>query len=294
MKGRFGDLVTAMVTPFDGDGQVNLDEAKRLASWLIDQGSEGLVVTGSTGESPTLSDDEKLSLYEAVVEAVGDRASVIAGTGTYDTAHTVGLTRKASELGVDAALIVTPYYNRPPQEGLYQHFTAAADAADLPVILYDVPSRTARQIDLGTIVRLSAVPNIVGIKDAVGDAQGAARVVKETPEDFQVYSGNDGDTLPWLSVGAVGVISVAAHVVGPQMAQMIKAFKEGDETLARKIHLDLVSVFDAMFIDSNPIPVKAAMGLKGFDVGAPRLPLVPLDQERTGHIREVLEATGSL
>lgn len=292
MRGRFGDLITAMVTPFDREGKLNLDEASKLASWLVDQGSEGLVIAGSTGEAPTLSDVEKVSLWREIAKAVGERASVIAGTGTYDTAHSVHLTQEAEKAGVDAALVVTPYYNRPPQNGLSAHFKAIAAATSLPILLYDIPIRSSRKIEHETIMELATVENIVGVKDACGDAQGAARLVAEAPGGFEVYSGNDGDTLPWLAIGAVGVIAVASHVAGPQMAEMISRFKSNDPETARKIHLQLMPVFDAMSITTNPIPVKAALQLMGHDVGAPRLPLPEATKDQQDALRKILKEAG--
>lgn len=294
MQGHFGDLLTAMVTPFDREGKLDLDEAQRLAAHLVENGSDGLVVTGSTGESPTLTDDEKISLYQAVVQAVGDRASVVAGSGTYSTDHSIHLTQEAEKAGVDGALIVTPYYNRPPQEGLLAHFRAVAGATGLKILLYDIPSRTSRKIEHATLVELASTENIVGVKDACGDAQGAARLVRETPDTFHVYSGNDADTLPWLAVGAVGVIAVASHVVGPQMAEMISLHKAGDAEGARKIHLDLMEIFDLMALTTNPIPVKAAVRLKAFEVGEPRLPLLPANDEQVAQIEQTLRRAGAL
>lgn len=294
MRGRFGDLITAMVTPFDSKGQVDLKEAARLASHLADNGSDGFVIAGSTGEGPTVTDDEKSQLIQSVKEAVGDRASVIANTGTYDTAHSIHLTKEAEKAGADAVLTVTPYYNRPPQNGLLAHFKAIASSTKLPVILYDIPIRSSRKIEHETLVELSKVENIAGVKDACGDAQGAARLVAESGEGFQVYSGNDADTLPWLSVGAVGVIAVASHVVGPQMAEMISLFKSGDVEGARKIHLDLMPVFDVMSFTTNPIPLKAAMNLLGFKVGEPRLPLVAATDEQVRVVKETLKRAGAL
>ena len=294
MRGRFGDLITAMVTPFgpDGESRVDLAAARRLAAWLVDHGSDGLVVTGSTGEAPTLSDAEKVALWKAVVEEVGDRASVIAGSGTYDTAHSVELTKQAEAAGCHAALIVTPYYNRPPQSGLLAHFRAVAEATSLPVVLYDIPSRTGRKIEHRTFMELAQVPNVVGVKDACGDLQAAARLVAEAPPDFQVWCGNDGDTLGWLAVGAVGVISVASHLAGPHMVEMIAAHKAGDVHAALKIHMGLMPVFDVLSITSNPIPVKAALQLLGHKVGPPRLPLPPATPEEIEAIRRVLERAG--
>lgn len=294
MRGRFGDLITAMATPFDSSGRLDLIHARRLALWLVDHSSDGLVLAGSTGEGPTLSDEEKIALWEEVVGAVESRASVIANTGTYDTAHSIHLTKEAERVGVDAALVVTPYYNRPPQSGLIAHFTAVAEATGLPNILYDIPIRTGRKIEHETLLRLAQVDNIVGVKDAAGDVQATARLIAEAPSDFQVYSGNDGDTLPWLAVGAVGVIAVASHVVGPQFAQMIAAFKSGDVATATKVHLELMPIFDAMGLTTNPIPVKAALNLLGHSVGEPRLPLVPATDDQVEKLRGVLAKAGIL
>lgn len=292
MRGRFGDLITAMVTPFDASGGLSISRAQEIASFLIDTGSEGVVLAGSTGEGPVLTDEEKVSLFRAGVEAIGGRGSVIANTGTYSTAHTIHLTNEAEKAGVDAALVVTPYYNRPPQEGLLAHFKAVAEATSLPIILYDIPVRTGREIELTTLVQLAGIDNIVGVKDACGDVQKTARLTAEAPGEFQVWSGNDADTLPWLSVGAVGVIAVASHVAGPQMSEMIASYKSGNVEAALKIHLDLMPVFDAMGITTNPIPVKAGMRLIGRDAGDPRLPLVAASKEQVDKIRGVLARAG--
>lgn len=292
MGGRFGDLITAMVTPFDAAGEVDLKRARELASWLIEQESEGLVVTGSTGEAATLTDDEKVAFWEAVKGEVGDKAKVIAGTGTYDTVHSIHLTQAAEKAGVDGALVVTPYYNRPPQSGLVSHFTAIAESTQLPILLYDIPVRSGIKIEHSTLIRMSAVENVVGVKDACGNVQGASRLVAEAPEGFEVYSGNDGDTLAWLSVGAVGVIAVASHLVGSQMAEMIRLFKQDDVSGARRIHLDLMPVFDAMGITTNPIPVKAALALAGHPVGDARPPLVPATESEVATLKEVLTSAG--
>ncbi len=294
MGGRFGDLITAMVTPFDQDGKVNFDVAQKLAAWLIENGSDGLVVAGSTGEASTLTDDEQRDLWKAVSEAAGDRTTIIGGTGSNDTAHAIHLTKTAEEVGLDAALVVTPYYNRPPQGGLLEHFRAVAAATSLPVILYDIPARSVVKIDHATLIELAQIDNVVAVKDAAGSAQGAARLVADAPEGFQVYSGNDADTLPWLSVGAVGVIAVASHVVGPQMAEMIRLFHSGDPHGACKIHLDLMPVFDAMGLTTNPIPVKACLELMGHRVGGPRLPLIPATEAQRGRLRDVLTSAGVL
>lgn len=292
MKGQFGGLITAMVTPFDSDGRVELGAAQKIAAWLLDNGSEGLVVTGTTGEGPTLTDQEKADLWRAVVEAVGDRGSVIAGSGTNDTAHSIHLTQQAEKAGCDAALVVTPYYNRPPQSGLLAHFQAVARATALPIVLYDIPVRTGRKIDHATLLKLAETPNIVGVKDAAGDVQGAARLVAQAPEGFEVYCGNDADTLPWLSVGAVGVISVASHVAGPKMAEMIAAYWAGDPERARRLNAELIGVYDVMNVTANPIPVKAAMELAGHPAGPPRLPLPEATSDEVARIREALRSAG--
>jgi 4-hydroxy-tetrahydrodipicolinate synthase len=292
VKGQFGGLITAMVTPFDSDGRVELGAAQKIAAWLLDNGSEGLVVTGTTGEGPTLSDQEKAAVWRAVVEAVGDRGSVIAGSGTNDTAHSIHLTQQAEKAGCDAALVVTPYYNRPPQSGLLAHFQAVARATTLPVLLYDIPARTGRKIDHATLLTLAETPNIVGVKDAAGDVQGAARLVAQAPEDFEVYCGNDADTLPWLSVGAVGVISVASHVAGPKMAEMMGAYWAGDPDRARRLNAELIGIYDVMNVTANPIPVKAAMELAGHSAGPPRLPLPEATSDEVARIREALRSAG--
>jgi len=295
MKGRFGGLLTAMVTPFDADGRVELGAAQKLAAWLLDNGSEGLVVTGTTGEAPTLTDQEKVDLWRAVAEAVGDRATVIAGSGTNDTAHSIHMTQAAEKAGCHAALVVTPYYNRPPQAGLLAHFRAVAAATELPILLYDIPVRTGRKIEHATLVELSQTPNIVGVKDAAGNVQGAARLVVEAagaPGGFEVYCGNDADTLPWLAVGAVGVVSVASHVAGRRMARMMELFWSGGVDDAQAINASLLPVYDAMNVTANPIPVKAAMELVGHPAGSPRLPLPPATPAEVATIRAALSTAG--
>jgi 4-hydroxy-tetrahydrodipicolinate synthase len=292
VKGQFGGLITAMVTPFDSDGRVELGAAQKIAAWLLDNGSEGLVVTGTTGEGPTLTDQEKDAVWRAVVEAVGDRGSVIAGSGTNDTAHSIHLTQQAEKAGCDAALVVTPYYNRPPQSGLVAHFQAVARATALPILMYDIPVRTGRKIDHATLLTLAETPNIVGVKDAAGDVQGAARLVAQAPEGFEVYCGNDADTLPWLSIGAVGVISVASHVAGSKMAEMMSAYWAGDAEKARRLNAGLIGIYDVMNVTANPIPVKAAMELAGHPAGPPRLPLPEATPDEVARIREVLRSAG--
>ncbi len=272
--GRFGTVVTAMVTPFDDTGALDADGAARLARWLADHGSDGLVVAGTTGEGPVLSDSEKLDLWRAVAEAV--TVPVVAGTGTADTRHSIELTRRAAEAGVDGVLVVTPYYNRPSQAGLLAHFRAVAEATALPVLLYDIPVRSGRKIAHDTMLRLAReVPNVVGVKDAAGDVVAAARLVADAPAGFELYSGDDAQTLPLLAVGAVGVISVASHWIGVELGEMIGAFRNGDVDGARVRN---ASLLDAMAFQSseawpNPVPAKAMCRALGLPAGQCRLPM---------------------
>ena len=288
----FGRVITAMATPFGSDGSLDLARAKDLARHLVASGSDGLVVCGSTGESPTLTFDEKRALLEAVVETVGGRADVIAGTGTYDTAESIHLSKMAREAGANGLLVVTPYYSRPPQSGLLAHFTAIAEAVDLPIILYDIPIRTGRKIEHPTLLKLAEVPNIVGVKDAAADLAGTARLVAETPSDFTVWSGDDVLTLPMLAVGAYGVISVASHLVGQRIQDMIATHLKGDAEGAAAINREILPVIDVLFITSNPIPLKAALEMAGQPAGDPRLPLVPATDDERAHIRAVLQKLG--
>jgi 4-hydroxy-tetrahydrodipicolinate synthase len=295
VTGRFGSVITAMATPFHQDGSLDLGRAEELASWLVDHGSDGLVVAGSTGEGATLSDKEKVDLWRAVVHAVGDRAPVIAGSGTYDTAHSIHLTKEAQAAGCDAVLVVTPYYNRPPQRGLDAHFRAVAAGTDLPNILYNIPSRTATVIEPETLLTLAhEVENIVGVKDATADFATAARVIREAPEGFEVISGNDGDTYPLVCLGAAGVIAVASHLAGERMNEMVRAAKQGDLGTARKLNDEVSPLYKALFIVSNPIPLKAAMEMLGQPVGDPRLPLVPATEGERATIRRAMEDAGVL
>ncbi len=291
---RFGHVVTAMVTPFHEDLSLDLERAKEIAAWLVDHGSEGLVVAGSTGEAATLTDDEKVTLWRAVVEAVGNRATVIAGTGTYDTAHSEHLTREAEKAGAHAILLVTPYYNKPPQRGLIEHFTWLAGATSLPVMLYNIPGRTATRIEHETLLRLAEVPNIVAVKDSTGDLDGVAKLIREAPEGFEVYSGDDWATFTMACLGAVGVVSVAAHVVGDRIAEMLALLEGGELQEARAVHLDLLPVFDGLFLTSNPIPLKAAMALIGQPVGGPRLPLVAASEDEIQRVKLALQEGGVL
>ena len=291
---RFGRVITAMVTPFDGTGALDLDAAVELARWLAAHGSDGLVLSGSTGESSVLTDDEKVALWRAVAEAV--TIPVIAGTGSNDTEHSVTMTRRATETGVDGVLVVTPYYNRPSQAGIYEHFRFVAEAAgDLPVLVYDIPIRAGRRIGTQIMLRLAReVPNVVGLKDAAGDPPSTAHLVAQAPTGFEVYSGDDNMTLPLLAVGAVGVISVAAHWVGPQFRRVIDAFLAGDLAEAIAGHAELLDSFD--FESSpefpNPLPAKAAMRALGLRVGQCRLPMGAATPELDAQAAKVLAAVG--
>lgn len=282
---EFGRLLTAMVTPFGSDGQMNVDQARRLALALLDSGSDGLVVAGTTGESPTLTLKEKWRLFSEIKRAVGGRGAVIAGTGNYSTQESIELTQEAERLGVDGALLVVPYYNKPTQEGLFQHFEAIARSTTLPCILYNVPSRTGCNLTAETVIRLAQIPNIVGLKEAGGDLEQAATIVEHVREDFHVWSGNDDDTLPMLAIGGYGVVSIASHLVGMQLKQMIDAFLDGEVVRAAQIHRRLAPLIKALFLVSNPIPLKYALNQIGMEVGPPRLPLVEPDQATAEKIR---------
>jgi len=287
---NLGTLITAMVTPFTSEGAVDYDRAAALAIKLISEGSDGLLVTGTTGESPTLSHEEKLQLYRTVKEAAGD-VPVMAGTGSNNTEATVELTREASETGVDAILIVGPYYNKPSSEGFYQHYVACARATDLPVIVYNVPGRTGKNIDAATVLRLAEdVSNIVGVKEASGDLKQITALCAGKPDDFLVYSGDDGLTVPILSVGGAGVISVASHVAGRPMREMLDAFATGDVARAAELHCRLSPLFNCLFLPSgNPPCVKRALEICGFPVGGLRLPLVEASEADTEVIRRVCQ-----
>lgn len=284
----FGRVITAMVTPFHEDGSVNYEGAAELARHLVANGSDGLVVAGSTGEAATMTAEEKLKLFEVVLEAVGDRASVIAGTGSNDTMATVRFTQAAEKVGVHGALVVGPYYNKPTQEGFYQHFKTIAEATSLPIMLYNVPGRTASNIAPETVARLAEIPNIVAIKEASGNIEQATEIIRVTPADFKVYSGDDAMTLPLLAVGGEGIVSVAGHVVGNQIQAMIQAFLAGDIKKAQEINLSILPVFKAMFIVTNPIPVKTSVGLLGLPAGPLRLPLTAADDAVVAKLKAVL------
>lgn len=292
---RFGRMITAMVTPFTPDLELDLPRAQQLARRLLDSGSEALVVCGTTGESPTVFYDQKLELFRAVLEEVDGRAPVIANAGDNCTADSVEFAQRVAGLGVDAIMAVVPYYNKPPQEGLYRHFRAIADSVDVPVILYNIPGRCVINMTAETTLRLARdCENIVAVKEASGNLAQIAEIIDGSPEGFEVLSGSDEDTLPMMGLGGTGVISVASHVAGPALHEMVYAQAEGAHTRALKLHLELLPLFKALFITANPIMVKDALAATGFDVGTCRLPLVPPTPEQTAELRRVLAHTGLL
>ncbi len=270
----FGRVLTAMITPFKEDGSVNFALAEQLAAHLVEQGTDTLVVCGTTGESPTLSWQEEYELFQVVRHAVQSKAHVMAGTGSNSTKEAICATQKAARIGLDGSLQVVPYYNKPPQAGLYEHFKAIALACpDLPIMLYNVPGRTGQNLQPETVARLAEVPNIVAIKESSGNLDQASEMRRLTPPEFKLYSGDDSLTLPLLAVGGTGVVSVASHLVGTKLQKMIQAFTMGQIKVATQIHLELFPLFKALFVTTNPIPVKIALKLKGWDVGSTRLPL---------------------
>ncbi len=288
MINDFGRVMTAMITPFNKDLAVDYGVARKLARHLAQSGSDGLVICGTTGESPTLTKEEKLELFRVVVEEVGGEAIVIAGTGSNSTADSIELTQTAEKLGVDGVMLVCPYYNKPSQEGLYQHFKAIAESTNLPVMLYNVPGRTSVNMLPATVARLAEIPNIIAIKEAAGSIDQVSELSSILPDSFSIYSGDDSLTLPMLSLGAKGVVSVAAHLVGENIQQMINSFTTGNTTLATQIHLELLPIFKALFVTTNPVPVKAAMNLLGHNAGIPRLPLVEATEEEKDVLKEIL------
>lgn len=286
---KLGRLLTAMVTPFDPEGNVDYEQAKRLALALLKSGSDGVVVAGTTGESSTLSVEEHVRLIAEVKSAVGHKGTVVAGTGSNCTREAIELTREAEHIGVDASLQVVPYYNKPTQEGLYQHFKAIAHSTSLPCILYNVPSRTVTSLAPDTVVRLSQIDNIIGIKEASGNLEQIARIIDGAGKDFLVYSGNDSDTFPIMALGGYGVISVASHLVGLQIKEMMEKFIAGNTGEAAAIHRRLLPLVNALFVVSNPIPVKYALNYVGFPVGKPRLPLTEPDDKAAAQIDAALK-----
>ena len=286
---KLGRLITAMVTPFTESGEVDYEQAKKLALALLDSGSDGVVVVGTTGESPTLVRAEELKLFAEVKSAVGNRGSVIAGTGSNSTAEAMAATKEAEKIGVDACLLVVPYYNKPTQDGLYQHYKAIAESTSLPCILYNVPSRTITNLNAETILKLSQIDNIIGVKEASGNMEQVSKIVSNAREGFTIWSGNDGDTFHLMALGGYGVISVVSHLVGKQIKEMIDNMAGGKVTEAAAIHNRLMPLFKAMFVISNPIPLKYALNYIGFNVGKPRLPLTEPDEQTAAIVRDALK-----
>lgn len=286
---KFGRVLTAMITPFKEDGSVNYAVAEQLAVHLADRGTDSLVVCGTTGESPTMTWDEEYELFQVVQKAVAGKALVIAGAGSNSTREAIVATQKAAKLGLDGCLQVVPYYNKPPQEGLYNHFRAIAQSApELPIMLYNIPGRTGQNMLPETVARLAEIPNIVAVKEASGNLDQASQIRCLTSPEFAIYSGDDSLTLPMLAVGGSGVVSVASHLVGEQLQQMIKAFEAGQVQVATQIHLQLFDLFKALFLTTNPILVKTALKLQGWDVGSTRPPLCDPPVEVTQKLKDVL------
>jgi 4-hydroxy-tetrahydrodipicolinate synthase len=285
-----GEVLTAIVTPFNGDGAVNIDGFKRLCTHLVENGSDGFVVAGTTGEAPTLTDEERLQLFAAAVEAVGDRASIVAGTGTYSTAHSAHLTREAEAIGVDGYLVVTPYYNKPPVRGIVAHFEAIAAETDKPIIAYNIPQRVVLNLEPEALAQLAEIPNVQYVKQATTDLEQARRIVEEI--GLRLYAGNDDLLLPFLELGGKGGVFVCTHIVGPQVKELIGRFTDGDRDGAKEIERELKPVLDALAVTTNPIPVKAALNMLGHDVGGLRLPLVEATEDEKSAIRAGLERAG--
>jgi 4-hydroxy-tetrahydrodipicolinate synthase len=288
---KFGQVLTAMVTPFDQNGEVDFNATRILVDYLIDNGTDGIVVAGTTGESPTLSSDEKIALFKVVVDAVKGRVPVIAGTGSNNTRASIGLTKQAEETGVDGIMLVAPYYNKPSQEGMYQHFKAIAESTPLPIMLYNIPGRSGVTMSVETIVRLAQIENIVAVKEASGNLDAMAEIISHAPSDFTLFSGDDGLTLPVLAIGGAGVVSVASHVIGNEMQEMINHFKNGQVQEAASAHRRLLPIMKALFTAPNPAPVKAALNINGVSVGGLRLPLLPLTEEEKSALQAVLPAS---
>lgn len=286
----FGKVLTAMVTPFDNRGNLDLEKTSQLVEYLIENGSDGLVIAGTTGESPTLTSEEKVALYNHVVKVVNKRVPVIAGTGSNNTHASIELTKKAEQAGVDGVMLVAPYYNKPSQEGLYQHFSSIANETSLPIMLYNIPGRSVINVNADTLVRLSEIDNIVSVKDASGDLDQMTEVVSRTSDDFSVYTGEDSMTLPSVAVGASGVVSVSAHVIGNEMQEMLSALENGDAKKAANLHGKVVPVMKACFMAPSPTPVKTALQMKGLDVGGVRLPLIPLTADERTKLSDALNS----
>jgi 4-hydroxy-tetrahydrodipicolinate synthase len=287
-----GEVLTAAVTPFHADGSVNYDKFRELCVYLIEHGSDGVVVTGTTGEAPTLSDDERLELLRTAIDAIGDRATVIAGTGTYSTAHSIHLTEGAHEAGADGFLVVTPYYNKPPPRAIVEHFKAIAAASDRPIMVYNIPGRVVINIEPETMIELAELPTVKAVKQANDDLEQARRILAET--DLDLYAGDDNLIYPFLQLGGLGGVCVHTHVVGPQVKEMIRLFREGDAEGAKRIDEELEPAYELLKVTTGPIQIKAALNLLGHDVGGLRLPLVEADEAETARIRSCLERLGAL
>ncbi|MGE6261182.1 4-hydroxy-tetrahydrodipicolinate synthase [Heyndrickxia sporothermodurans] len=286
---HFGRVSTAMVTPFDHKGNIDFQKTSQLIEYLIGNGTDSLVVAGTTGESPTLTTEEKVALFKHVVKTVDGRIPVIAGTGSNNTYASIELTKKAESAGVDAIMIVAPYYNKPNQEGIYQHIKAIAENTSLPLMIYNIPGRSVVNIEPSTIIRLSEIPNIIAVKEASGNLDEMTEIIAKTDDDFLLYSGDDGITLPVLSIGGQGIISVASHVIGNEMQEMIAAFLDGSVSKAAKIHQSLLPLMKELFKAPNPVSVKTALQLKGLDVGSVRLPLVPLTEDERLNLTKIMK-----
>jgi 4-hydroxy-tetrahydrodipicolinate synthase len=287
-----GEVLTAIVTPFDADGAVDYDRFRELAKYLVDHGSDGLVVAGTTGESPTLTDEERFELFRVAVDALGGRATIVAGTGTYSTAHSVHLTREAHEIGVDGFLVVTPYYNKPPARGIVEHFKAIAAESDRPIVVYNIPGRVVINIEPETIAVLAEIPTVRAVKQANDDLEQAQRILAET--DLDLYAGDDILIYSFLELGGIGGVCVHTHVVGPQVKQMIQAFRDGDAEGARRIDRELAPAYELLKVQTNPIAIKAALNLQGHQVGGLRLPLVEASDDEIARVRDCLERLGVL
>lgn len=286
---NFGKLLTAMVTPFNEQNKVDYDKVTELIEYLIDQDSDGLIIAGTTGESPTLTNEEKVQLFKHTVKVVNGRVPIIAGTGSNNTKNSIALTKQAEEAGVDALLLVTPYYNKPNQAGLYQHFLALAESTSLPIMLYNIPGRTMVHLTVETIVALSKIDNIVSVKESSGNLDAISQIIEQTDDSFTVYSGDDSLTLPLKSIGADGVVSVSSHIVGKEMKQMLNAYDEGNVKEAAAIHRRLLPIMRGLFMAPSPAPVKAALRMKGIETGSVRLPLVNLNEMEEKIIQELLK-----
>jgi 4-hydroxy-tetrahydrodipicolinate synthase len=286
-----GEVLTATVTPFDADGAVDYERYRELCAYLVDNGSDGVVVSGTTGESPTLSDDERVELLRVAIDAIGDRATVMAGTGTNSTAHSIHLTEEAHEAGAHGFLVVTPYYNKPPPRGIVEHFKAVAAASDRPVMVYNIPSRVVINIEPETMAQLAEIPNVTSVKQANDDLEQARRIVEL---GLDLYAGDDNIVYPFLKLGGQGGVCVHTHVVGPQVKEMVRRFRDGDAESARRIHEELAPAYELLGVTTGPIQIKAALNLLGHDVGGLRLPLVEASHEERAQIRDCLERLGVL